>query len=152
MKVHGQIIIKNSKENIWRAVTDIQSAAQVFKDIKSIEILEKPEQGFLGTRWKETREFMGKEATETMWITEVSDLQSYTSKAENSGCIYHSTIILEESGDGVTVTKTFESTPVTWFAKLMAPLMILMGGTLKKCLMKDLDDLKSYIEGQGSEK
>ena len=152
MKVHGQIVIKNSKENIWRAVTDIQSAAQVFKDIKSIEILEKPEQGFLGTRWKETREFMGKEATETMWITEVSDLQSYTSKAENSGCIYHSTIILEESENGVAVTKTFESTPVTWLAQLMAPLMVLMGGTLKKCLLKDLDDLKTHIEGHGSRK
>ncbi len=89
---------------------------------------------------------MGKEATETMWITEATENDSYMSEARNSGCLYHSSVLLEETEGAVLVSKTFRSTPETLLAKLMAPVMLLMKGTLKKCLIRDLEDLKSYLE------
>jgi len=148
MRVEGQIRISSSKESVWDAVSDIEDAARIFKDIKSIELIDKPQSGLMGTKWKETRVFMGKEATETMWIIEVTDQKSYVSEAKNSGCIYHSSISLEEKGDDVIVTKTFESTPETFFAKLMSPLMFMMRGTLQKCLVKDLEDLKKFLQAE----
>jgi len=36
----------------------------------AIEVLEKPDAGFVGFKWKETRKMFGKEATEIMWITD----------------------------------------------------------------------------------
>lgn len=148
MKVEGQITIDSSIEQIWVVVSDIENAARVFKDIKEIEILEKPQSGLFGTKWKETREFMGKDATETMWITDVVEKKSFVSEAKNSGCVYHSSIFLTESDGRTKVTKTFESTPETFVAKLMTPMMLLMRGTLKKCLLIDLKDLKAYVENQ----
>ena len=149
MEVHGQIKISSPKERIWGVISDIENAANVFKDIKSIEILEKPKSEILGTKWKEVRVFVGKEATETMWICEVKEYKSFTSEAKNSGCLYHSTITLETQNDGVVVTKSFKSTPLTLFAKMMTPVMYLMKGTLKKCLDRDLYDLKCYLEEKG---
>ena len=147
MRIQVQISICSSKELIWTIVSDIENSSKVFKDIKYIEIIEKPQSGLQGTKWKEVREFMGKEATETMWITEVIENRSYISEAKNSGCLYHSSIILEESGCKVNVTKSFQSTPQTFLARLMAPVMWMMKGTLKKCLMRDLEDLKRFAEG-----
>ena len=146
MYIEAQTTIKRPKEQIWQVVSDLENATKVFKDIKSIEVLHNPGTDIKGFKWKEVREFMGKEAEETMWITEATENQTYTSEAINSGCIYHSGIKLEESGAGVIVTKFFQSTPQTFFAKLMTPLMLLMKGTLRKCIVKDLEDLKQYIE------
>ena len=143
MFVQGQIKISTSKEQIWKIVTDMENAAKIFKDVKSIEILEKPQSGLRGLKWKETRELMGKASTETMWIVDDAENKFYTAEAKNSGCLYHSSIILEEIEGGVVVKKTFRSTPQTIFAKLMTPLMYMMKGTLRKCLLRDLEDLKS---------
>ena len=49
------------------------------------------------------------------------------------------------------VSKSFKSTPQTIFAKLMLPVMYLMKGALKKCISKDLNDLKYYLEEKSLE-
>ena len=140
------IIISATKDEIWAAISDIKNASKIFKDIKKITIITQPGKGILGTKWEETREFMGKESSEIMWISEVQEMISYVAEAKNSGCLYHSSMILHDCDEGVIVTKTFHSTPETFLAKIMLPLMLLMHKTLKKCLQKDLEDLKSYIE------
>ena len=148
MFVQAQVEVGASKEEVWEIISNMEIAASVFKDIKSLEIIEKPPSGLLGLKWKEVRDFMGKEAEETMWIVEASENQSYTAEAKNSGCLYHSSIILEDKDNGTIVKKTFRSTPQSFIAKLMMPLMQLMKGTLRKCIQRDLDDLKSYLNSQ----
>ena len=140
-----------SKEQAWDVVSDIENASKVFKDIKSIEIMDKPQAGLIGLKWKEVREFMGKEAAETMWITDAEVNKFYMAEAKNSGCLYHSGIHLQECEGGVMVSKSFKSTPQTIFAKLMLPVMYLMKGALKKCISKDLNDLKYYLEEKSLE-
>lgn len=38
--------------------------------IISLNILHQPEDGLVGLKWEETRKMFGKEASETMWITD----------------------------------------------------------------------------------
>jgi hypothetical protein len=148
MEISTSIKVKASKERLWKTITNFNNLASVFKDIKAIEIIEKPQDGIMGLKWKETRALMGKKSTETMWITNVEENKSYTSEAKNSGCLYQTSISLMESDGEVIVMKTFKATPLTIFAKLMIPLMLLMKGTLKKCLAKDIGDLKTHIESE----
>lgn len=146
MNIQAETKINSTTEKVWEVVSDIKNAAKVFKDIKSIEILEKPHQNLLGLKWKETREFMGKEAEETMWIAEVKESASYTTEAINCGCLYHTSVHIKSTNGGVIVTKSFTATPQSFIAKMMSPFMRLMKRTLEKCLKKDLSDLKSFLE------
>ena len=147
MFVEAQATIIAPRETIWKAISDIQRATHVFKDIKSIEVLDQPAEGLVGLKWKEVREFMGKEAIETMWISEASPNHSYTAEAYNAGCVYHSGYRLENREDGtISTTKSFRCTPQSLFARLMAPAMWLMKGTLRNCLERDLKDLKTFVE------
>jgi hypothetical protein len=40
------------------------------------------------------------------------------------------------------------SRPITFLAKLMSPLGKLMMGSMKKCIAKDMDDLRAAVESR----
>lgn len=146
METSANKFMNSSKEKVWEVVTDIERSKERMECIKKIEVLNKPAQGLVGFKWKETREMFGKEAVETMWITEAKENEFYVTEARNSGCLYHSTIRLEEEGKGVRVHMTFKSTPESLLAKLMSPLMLMMKGMVRNAFIKDLEDIKKYLE------
>lgn len=148
METSASMFINASKEQIWKVVTDIEGAKDRISCIKSIEILEKPRSGLVGLKWKETREMFGKEAEETMWITEAKENQYYTAEAINAGCLYHSTVALIEKEGGVELKMSFKATPQTLLAKLMSPAMFFMKGFIKKAYIKDLEDINEVISRQ----
>jgi hypothetical protein len=58
-------------DTVWGLVSDIKNVATVISAIKMIEVLEVPSaSSMVGTKWKETREWMGRDAVEVMWVTE----------------------------------------------------------------------------------
>ncbi len=146
MPISASNIIKASKENVWNAITDIEGATQRISCIKKIEILNKPTEGLIGLKWKETRLMFGKESTETMWITEATEFKNYNTQAENCGCIYKSYVKMEEVEGGIELSMSFESIPKTITAKIMSPLMFLMGGMIKKAFLKDINEIKKSLE------
>lgn len=145
MQTSASMHMNATKEQVWAIVTDIENAKDRITCIKDIEILEKPSSGFVGLKWKETREMFGKEAVETMWIKESKENEYYVTEAINSGCIYHSTVALQEKDGGVELTMSFKSTPQSFFAKLMSPLMLMMKGMIRKAFEKDLEDIKQVL-------
>ena len=142
MKTSAKIAIDSSKEKVWSIVSDIENAAKRIKCIKSLEMIERPEHGLIGTKWKETREMFGKEAIETMWIIDAKENEFFITEAKNSGCLYHSKVQIHERENGVELEMTFTATPESLLAKVMSPLMYLMKGTIKKAFLKDLEDIK----------
>ncbi|WP_127716768.1 SRPBCC family protein [Halobacteriovorax sp. HLS] len=148
MAVSASETIKASIDQVWACVIDIERAKDRIECIKDIEILEKPHSGVVGLKWRETREMFGKEAVETMWITEARENEYYITEANNCGCLYHSTISLKDLGDCVELSMSFKATAQSFSAKLMSPLMFLMGGMIKKAFKKDLQDIKKSLEGQ----
>lgn len=112
-----------------------------------IEVLEKPETGFVGFKWKETRKMFGKEATEVMWVTDSVENEHYATRAESHGSIYVSRLSLSESDGITTLTMSFSGEAQTLTAKILSTLMgFMIKGSMRKELHKDLSDIREFVE------
>src|SRR5438105_8594129 len=147
MIVEAQVIINGSKAAIWAAITNIENASETISGIKNIEVLEKPANGLIGLKWRETRILFGKPATVEKWITDAAENRFYRTRAEDGGFVFLTTKSISESGGGMTLAESHESKPQSSVAKLMSvPMLFLFKGVVKKALLQDLNDIKSAVE------
>ncbi|MBT8050226.1 MAG: SRPBCC family protein [Gammaproteobacteria bacterium] len=147
MKVSTSIEISKPKEDVWKVITDIENCQGRISSILAIEVLEKPEAGFVGFKWKETRKMFGKEATEIMWVTDSVENEYYSTRAESHGSVYVSQLSLAEANGVTTLTFSFSGEAQTLVAKVLSALMgFMIKGSMKKELQKDLQDIKIYVE------
>lgn len=147
MKVETSVLIEGTKERVWSVITDIEHSDETIVGIQKIEVLNKPEQGIIGLKWRETRTMFGKEATEVMWITEAKENQFYRTRAESHGAIYVSELRIKEASGGCRLTMAFEGTAVTFGAKIGNFIFAhLMKSSTKKALLEDLMDIKEVVE------
>jgi len=147
MQISVQVPIESSPEAIWKVITDMDRWTDTISAIEEIEILERPESGLVGLKWKETRTMFGKTATEVMWITEAVENKSYDVRAASHGMIYNSRLsIFEEEGKQI-LRMDFGGEAQTFMGKLMSATMGWMfKGATEKALRQDLEDLKAAIE------
>ena len=147
MEVSTSIEILKPKENVWKAITDIEDSAKMISSIIAIDVLEKPQVGFLGFKWQETRKMFGKEATEIMWVTDSLENEYYSTRAESHGSVYISRLSLSESGANTILTMSFSGEASSFIAKIISTLMsFIIKGSIEKELQKDLVDIKQYVE------
>ncbi len=133
-------------ETVFNQMTNIGNWTELVSGITSIEQLtDGPFQA--GTRWKETRIMFGKEATEEMEVTKFHPNKGYTIEANSCGALYSTEFSFHETATGTVAKMEMQVKPVTMAAKLMSPVGWMMSGVLKKCLTKDLTDIKQSIEG-----
>ncbi len=145
MQVERSINIEAPPLAVWSIVSDIEKAESHISGIKKIEILEQAKgPSIVGLKWRETREFMGKDAVEVMWVTHANDPEYYDVRAESHGCIYISRLELSAEPDGTRLTMRFTGQPITFGAKIM---WALTGWLAKKALRKTIDqDLRDIKE------
>ncbi len=148
MEIRLPITINKPVASVFATFTDLNIAKETLTGIKSLEIIQGSEQMAVGTRWKETREMMGKDSTEEMWVTELTQNKSYKVAAESHGTKYLSTFLFEEQDGKTKVTWIFEGIPQTFAAKMMSLTAKLFMGPLKKMMYKDLEELKAACESQ----
>ena len=146
MIVETQVTINGSKAAIWAAITNIENASQIISGIKNIEVLEKPANGLVGLKWRETRMLFGKPATAEKWITDAAENEFYKTRAEDGGFVFLSTMSIAESSGGMTLTSSHDSRPQGIVAKLKSIPMPLFKGVVKKALLQDLNDIKAAVE------
>jgi hypothetical protein len=145
--VEAQVTINGSKATIWAAITNIENASETIRGIENIEVLEKPANGLVGLRWRETRMLFGKPATAEKWITDAAENEFYKTRAESDGFVHLATIRISESSGGITLTSSHESRPQGIVARLLSiPMGLLFKGVAKKALQQDLNDIKSAVE------
>ncbi len=143
MIVTVDIKIEKSKDSVWKAITDIENWQSMISSILKIVILNKPTGDFVGLKWEETREMFGKEAKETMWITDSVVNEYYCTRAESHGSVY----ILSDSGNSTLLTMSFSGIAQTSIARILSFVMSpLIKKSIKKALTKDLEDIKNYVE------
>jgi hypothetical protein len=148
--VEVQVTINGSKAAIWAAMTNIENASEIIRGIESIEVLEKPANGLVGLRWRETRMLFGKPATAEKWITDAAENEFYKTRAESDGFVFLSTTSISESRGGATLTSSHDSQPQGIVARLMSiPMGLLFKGVAKKALLQDLNDIKAAVEQAG---
>ncbi len=140
-------MINGSVEAIWKVISDIDGSVNVISGIEKIEVLERPEAGLTGLKWKETRTMFGQTATEVMWITEAEKNRFYATRAESHGSVYISRLSIEEK-DGVSLlTFDFSAEFETIGAKIMSFLTgWLFASATVKAIMQDLEDIKKAVE------
>ena len=85
MMVEAQVTINGSKAAIWAAITNIENASETLSGIENIEVLEKPANGLVGLKWRETRMLFGEPATVEKWITAAAENKFYKTRAESDG-------------------------------------------------------------------
>jgi hypothetical protein len=146
MIVEAQVTINGSKAAIWAAITNIENASEIIGGIQNIEVLEKPANGFVGLKWRETRMLFGEPATAEKWITDAAENEFYKTRAEDRGVVYLTTMSISESSGGITLTSSHDSKPQGIVARLMSIPMFLFKGVAKKALLQDLNDIKSAVE------
>jgi hypothetical protein len=147
MIVEAQVTINGSKAATWAAITNIANASEIISGIENIEVLEKPANGLVGLKWRETRMLFGKPATAEKWITDAAENEFYTTRAEDNGFVFISTMSISESSRGMTLTSSHETKPQGIVAKLQSiPMGLLFKGVAKKALLQDLNDIKSAVE------
>jgi polyketide cyclase/dehydrase/lipid transport protein len=146
MIVEAQVTINGSKAAIWAAITNIENASETISGIENIEVLEKPANGLVGLKWRETRMLFGEPATVEKSITDAAENKFYKTRAEDRGVVFITTIRILESSGGMTLTSSHDSQPQGIVARLMSIPMVLFKGVAKKALLQDLNDIKSAVE------
>ncbi len=132
--------------DVFELVTNLDRCAAIINGIEKIDVLTPGPFG-RGTRWRETRKFGGREATEEMTVTFFDPPRRYIVNAESHGARYRTEVSVEATGaSSCCVTQTFEATPVSLLAKLMSPLSFLMAGMVRKCFEADLADIAKAAE------
>jgi hypothetical protein len=151
MIVEAQVTVNGSKAAIWTAITNIENASDTISGIENIEVLEKPANGLVGLKWRETRMLFGKPATAEKWITDAAENEFYKTRAESDGFIFLSTMRISEGSGGITLTSFHDSQPQSIVAKLMSiPMSLLFKGVARKAILQDLNDIKSAVEKEKS--
>jgi len=150
MIIESQVVINAPSEAVWAVITDLDDAAERVSGIEEVEVLERPESGLVGLKWRETRTMFGKTATEVMWITAAEAPEFYQTRAESHGCVYVTTMRITSQEDGCLLTMTLDSQPQGCLASLMAiPFGLLFQGATQKAMLTDLTDTKVAVEAGG---
>lgn len=136
MNVTVSTQINAASDKVWQAITNIDECADMITAIKKIEVLERPDEGFKGLKWQETREVFGKEAIETMWITKSKPNDFYEACANNHGTLYTSNLKITPNDKGCTLTMNFRGEPQAFSSKLFS---ILLGWMFKGSMVKMLE-------------
>jgi hypothetical protein len=147
MNLSVDIDINGSAGKTWQVISNIENATDNISGIEEIEILEKPQNGLVGLKWRETRTLFGKTATEVMWITDAVENEYYKTRAESHGSVYVSKLMISETNGQTRLTMDFGAKAQTFVAKILYVLMgFLFNGATIKALKKDLDDIKIAVE------
>lgn len=149
MSVEVAVTVDAPKSRVWRTVADIENAADTISAIERIEVLEKPHDGLLGLKWRETRTMYGKAATETMWISDVDDESYYVTEAQSHGSVYRTEVRVAEEGGKTRLSMVFDAEAETFGARVMSAMMgFVVNRAVKKNLLQDLQDVKRAAESR----
>lgn len=132
---------------VFARSVDLERWAETISGITRVEKLTDGPVG-VGTRFRETRVMMGKEAVEEMEFAAIEPGSSYALRCESCGCLFESTMSFSPVSRGTRVSLVTESTPQTLMAKITGPIFgPMMKKMMLKCLQQDLADLKNACEG-----
>lgn len=132
-------------EDVFKAFTDLEHQAGRVSGIKGIEVLTTG--GFrLGTRWRETREVLGRIDDAEMEVTQFAQNAGYTITHEKAGVRIDTVFAFTPVGDGTKVSITFSLENQGLPPGLLTPVSWAIAGKVKEILGKDLTDMKKAIE------
>ena len=145
MKCDFEVQIAASPEVVFRTVCDLGRLHEILSAVTKIEVLTEGPVGS-GTRFRETRLMLGKEATEEMEFVEFDPPSGYSLLAESHGSRYTTTYRLAARDGGTHLHMHFHAIPQTIGARILSVLFRPLMGSVKREMARDLDELKAAVE------
>ena len=143
VKVSGQIAAP--VEQVFQMFTDIEHGVERVAGITKIEALTTG--GFsLGTRWRETREVLGRLDDADMEVTAFELNRKYTITHYKAGVRVDAEFTFEPVAEGTKVSIEFGLGHQGLPPGLLSPLEWAIAGKVRDVLTRDLADLKGAIE------
>lgn len=140
-------------DEVWAIMTDLERTAEVLSSVTGIERLDDGDGVRVGTRWRETRELFGREASEELEVTAIDeDARRYVVEADRRGTHYRSQRSVSPDGEGSLLRMTFGAEASGLTGRLMARTVgrALETGT-REALQQDLDDIAQAAEAAATE-
>lgn len=133
---------------VWRVLTDLDRAEERLRAVTRIERIEGPSPLAVGTRWRETRVVLGREATEELVVTDVDEGRSYTVETHGDRATYRSVLSVEPLGSGGSrLAMTFGAEPTGAVGRVLAATVgRLFEGATRSMLEGDLADVALAAE------
>ena len=132
-------------DHVFAAFTDIEHNAQRVAGIKSVEVLTTG--AFrLGTRWRETREVMGRLDDAEMEVTAFDQGRGYTITHYKGGAKIDTVFTFAPHGEGTQVSIDFALENQGLPPGLLTPVSWAIAGKVKAVLSQDLRDMKKSVE------
>ena len=132
-------------EKTFAMFTDIEHATEHVSGIKEIEMLT-PFKFGLGTRWRETREVLGRFDSAEMEVTAFELNKTYTITHHKAGAGVHTVFNFEPSPTGTKVSIEFALDNQGLPPGLLTPVSWAIAGKVREVLGHDLDDMKRSVE------
>lgn len=132
-------------EQVFAAFTDIEHSAQRVSGIKGVELLTTGAFS-LGTRWRETREIMGRLDDADMEVTAFEKGRRYTITHYKGGVKIDTHFVFAADGDGTKVSIEFALENQGLPPGLLTPVSWAIAGKVKEVLTSDLKDMKKSVE------
>lgn len=141
--------IHASQENTYKGLLDLDAAKNWMQGLVEITRLDEGTMK-VGSQWKETRKMFGKEASEHFEVVELIENEKIVlhcdgTKGTTGKGEFIFTYIISSSDGNTEVNLIGEINGLTSFSKWLGKLIV---GTFKKACVKDLDNLKTYLENR----
>jgi uncharacterized protein YndB with AHSA1/START domain len=136
-------------ERVFGVFTDLEHSAGRVSNIRNIEMLTVG--GFrLGTRWRETREVLGRLDAAEMEVTSFERNRIYTITHHKGGAQINAVFTFAPVERGTRVEVEFSLGSHGLSAGALAPVRWAIGDKVREVLSHDLADLKHFIEQSAS--
>lgn len=131
---------------VFHTVADIENFSKAIPHILRVEFLSDIHQG-LGTRFRETRDMNGREATTELEVTEYTPTEKVRLVADSHGTVWDTTFTVSADSQSTVLEMVMDARAHTLLPKLLNPLMKPL---VKRAIEKDMDAVKAYCESQNS--
>ncbi|MGB3257471.1 MAG: SRPBCC family protein [Ornithinimicrobium sp.] len=130
-------------EHVWEVLTDLNNLSRRLGGVQAVAIMTSGPYA-VGTRWRETRTFFGRSATEEMWVRSNDPLRRTVIESDQQQVHYRTVWELTE-GEGTRLTMTFTGTsPDGGMTALLSRLVGPIGlRATRKAVERDLDDFEA---------
>lgn len=141
IQVESSVVIHKPLAEVYAFVTDGAHSTEWQGGVVSVENEGPP--NTVGSKFTETRKFLGQEMKTTLEITEVVLNAKWAAKVVKGPVPYQVTVTFEASGEGVKMATRVEGEPTGFFK--MAEGMV--ASQLEKSIAENGQRLKKILEG-----
>jgi uncharacterized membrane protein len=130
---------------VFDRFTDLEHVPEHVSGIVAIDRFTEPPFG-VGSRWRESRTFLGAVDSADMQVTSFDRYRGYTISHRKAGLQIDTAFSFEAAGTGTLVAIEFSLDGSHMPAALLTPLNWAIAGKVRHVLQQDLSDLKAGLE------